>query len=146
MFMQQKYPVVDEFVRKKQNLLLSKCGLLLHKRVRGHHTPLSDMLLVWFMEVRLAFKHVVTSLNEADHVLSIILSRLAEIVGHYNFRNSSTLVEDVKTLHLQYTKDIKTYMSDVVFAYVARGISCKIRQTAHFVMDTVRNTSTTSTT
>ena len=140
MFMQQKYHIVNEFVRKKQNMFLSKCGLLLHECDHEHHIFSYDMMLVWFMEVRLDFKQTISSLGQADNVLWQVLGRLVEVLEEHNIPNSSKRIEDIKTLYHEYVNETKSYLSDMVLAYVARGISCKIRQTAHFVMDTVRNT------
>ena len=142
MFMQQKYHIVDEFVRKKQNLFLSKCALLLHDSVHGHHIFYYDIMLVWFMEVRLAFKQATLSLSQADSVLLQVLDRLVEVLDEHSIPNSSRLIEDIRTLYHEYVNETKSYLSDTILAYVARGISCKIKQTAYFVMDTVRNTST----
>lgn len=143
MFMQQKYNIIDEFVRKKQNLFLSKCALLLYNSMHDHHIFSYDMMLVWFMEVRLAFKQSTSSLSQADSVLLHVLDKLVEVLEEHNIPNSSRLGEDLKTLHHVYVNETQSYLSDMVLAYVARGISCKIRQTAHFVMDTLRNTSIT---
>lgn len=143
MFMQQKYHIVDEFVRKNQNRFLSKCALLLHDSVHGHHIFSYDIMLVWFMEVRLAFKQATSSLSQADSVLLQVVDRLVEVLDEHNIPNSSRLIEDIKTLYHEYVNETKSYLSDMVLAYVARGIACKIPQTARFVIDTLRNTSIT---